>query len=283
MLKQCNPVSTQFDPVTVTRFDPVTAFPELFDGFGTMAGIFRINLQENASPFCLFVPRTIPAGLREPAKAATMKMLREDIIEVVKGTSDWCAALSIVPKPNGKDVRPGVDLTMLNKSVQRESYPLPRIAELLASLGVSVMWSKLDANSGFHQCILDPESKLLTTFITPWGRFCFKRMPFGISSAPEYFQRTMKSILEGVVCMMDDILVHWPSEAEHWRNLRSVLSAIKRSDMTLRKDKCEFGKQEIKFLGHVISREGIKPDREKIKAITEMSPPPRLGRKPVVS
>jgi len=165
---------------------------------------------------------------------------------------------------------------MLNKSVQRESYPLPRITELLASLGGSVMWSKLDANSGFHQCILDPESKLLTTFITPWGGLCFKRMPFGITSAPEYFQGTMESILEGlegVVCMMDDILVHGPSEAGHWRNLQSVLSAIKRSGMMLRKDKCEFGKEEIKFLGHVISREGIKPDPEQIKAITEISPP----------
>jgi len=273
MLKQCNLAATQLDSVTGTRFDPVTIFPELFDGLGTMPGIFRINLRENASPFCLFVPRTIPASLRESAKAAIMKMLQEDIIEVVKGPSDWCAALTIVPKPNGKDVRPCVDLTMLNKSVQRESYPLPRITELLASLGGSVMWSKLDANSGFHQCILNPESKLLTTFITPWGRFCFKRMPFGISSGPEYFQRTMESILEGVVCMMNDILVHGPSEAGHWRNLRSVLSAIKRSGMTLRVDKCELGKQEIKFLGHIISREGIKPDPEKIKAITEMSPP----------
>ena len=218
-----------------------------------MPGNFRINLRENASPFCLFVPRTIPAGLRELAKAAIMKMLQEDIIEVVKGPSDWCAALTIVPKPNGKDVRPCVDLTMLNKSVLRERYPLLRITKLLASLGGSVMWSKLDANNGFHQCMLDPESKLLRTFITPWGRFYFKRMPFGILSAPEYVQRTMESILEGVVCMMDDILVHGPSEAQHWKNLQNVLFAIKRSAMVLRKDKCEFGKQEIKFLGHVIS------------------------------
>jgi len=149
-------------------------FPRLFDGLDTMPGVFRINLRENATPYCLFVPRTIPAGLKEPAKVAIMKMFEEDIVEVVKGPSDWCAALTIVPKLNGKDVRPCVDLTMLNKSVKRESYPLPRITELLASLGGSVMWSKLDANSGFPQCILEPESertrsRLLTTFITPGG------------------------------------------------------------------------------------------------------------------
>jgi len=71
-----------------------------------MPGVFIINLRENASPFCLYVPRTIPAGLREPARAAIMNMLEEDIIQVVKGPSDWCAALALVPKPNGKTCTP---------------------------------------------------------------------------------------------------------------------------------------------------------------------------------
>ena len=108
LVKRCNHVTTQLDPFAT--------FPKLFTGLGTTPGIFKINFGENTSPFCLYAPLTIPAGLREPARAAIMKMLKEDIIEVVKGPSDWCAALIIVPKPNGKDVRPCVDLTMLNKT-----------------------------------------------------------------------------------------------------------------------------------------------------------------------
>ena len=101
----------------------------------------------------------------------------------------------------------------LDSSQQRrreDSIPFTQ-GEMLAMLTKGRVFSKLDANASFWQVRLDPESKRLTTFITPWGRFCFKRMPFGISSAPEYFQRCMEKILgglEGVLCLMDDILVY---------------------------------------------------------------------------
>ena len=79
-----------------------------------------------------------------------------------------------------------IDLTALNKSVQREVYPLPRISDMLTRLSEERVFSKLDANSGFWQIKMDSNSKLYTTFVTPWGRFCFKRMPFGIFSAPSF-------------------------------------------------------------------------------------------------
>ena len=115
-----------------------------------------------------------------------------------------------VPKPNGS-VRICVDLTQLNKAVEREIHPMSSVDESLAKLGKSSIFTKLDANSGFWQVPLDDESKLLTTFITPSGRFCFNRLPFGITSAPEVFQRTMSNILEGldgVICHTDDVLIH---------------------------------------------------------------------------
>ena len=99
---------------------------------------------------------------------------------------------------------------MLSKGVERELYPLPRISDMLSQLSTGKLFSKLDANSGPWQVELCEESKLLTTFITPWGRFCFNRMPFGICSAPEFFQRSMEKILHGlngVICMMADVLV----------------------------------------------------------------------------
>jgi hypothetical protein len=147
---------------------------------------------------------------------------------------------------------------------------------MLSELSDGVMFSKLDANSGFWQVKLDPKCKLLTTFVTPWGRFCFKRMPFGISSAPEYFQRTMERILkglEGVICLMDDILVYGKNADEHWFRLSKVLKRVEKSGMTLRKEKCEFGCSEIKFLGHLVSGVGIKPDPDKVKDVIYMMPP----------
>ena len=169
-----------------------------------------------------------------------------------------------------------VDLTALNKGFMRETYPLPRISEMLSRLSEGKIFSKLDANSGFWQVKLDPKCKLMTTFITPWRRFCFKRMPFGISSAPEFFQRGMEKILEGlegVVCLMDDVLVYADDVETHWERLRTVLNKISESGMTLRKDKCVFASKTVKFLGHIVSGDGIKPDPEKVKAIVEMSPP----------
>ena len=94
----------------------------------------------------------------------------------------------VVPKANGK-VRICVDLTNLRESILREFHPLPSVDHTLAQQSVATVLSKLDANSGFWQIGLSPESAKLTTFITPFGRFCFNRLPFGISSAPEHFQK----------------------------------------------------------------------------------------------
>ena len=115
-----------------------------------------------------------------------------------------------MPRPNGK-IRMCVDLTALNRGVKRTAYPLPKVTEMLAMLANNRNFSKLDANAGFWQVKLDLESKRLTTFITPWGRFCFKRMPFSISCLPEYFQHCMEKILvclDGFLCLMDDVLVY---------------------------------------------------------------------------
>ena len=117
----------------------------------------------------------------------------------------------VAPKSNN-DIRLCVDLTSLNKAVRREVHPMASVDENLARIQNSRFFSKLDANSGFWQIPLDPSSRLLTTFITPFGCYCFNRLPFGISSAPEVFQRTMSRILEdldGVVCQDWVRLVQW--------------------------------------------------------------------------
>ena len=128
---------------------------------------------------------------------------------------------------------------------------MPSVDENLGKLGESKIFPKLDANSWFRQIPLDEESKLLTTFVTLFGRFCFNRLPFGISSVPEIFQHTMSKILEGsegTLCQMDDVLIHG-------------LHCLQEAGLTL-KDKCEFSRSSIRFLAHIIDSSGLHADTQ---------------------
>ena len=147
---------------------------------------------------------------------------------------------------------------------------------MLAQLAGAAVFSKLDANSGFWQIPLAKTSRHLTTFITPFGRFCFNKMAFGISSAPEYLHKRMSKIslgLNSVLCQMDDILIHGCSQDEHDRRCAAALNRIQSSGVTLNPDKCKFNKEKLTFLGHVISKEGIAPDPKKNTAIYQMKAP----------
>lgn len=117
----------------------------------------------------------------------------------------------------------------------------------------------------FHQVKLSEESRELTTFITPMGRFCFQRLPFGICSAPEYFERQMSRIsegLEGVVSMIDDILVF------------RALQHLEEGGIELNRKKCTFSANQVKFLGvFLVSAQGISPDPEKVEALAKLPTP----------
>uniref|UniRef100_A0A3Q1EIG7 Gypsy retrotransposon integrase-like protein 1 n=1 Tax=Acanthochromis polyacanthus TaxID=80966 RepID=A0A3Q1EIG7_9TELE len=138
------------------------------------------------------------------------------------------------------------------------------------------MFTSLDAASGFWQIPLHPESSKLTTFITPFGRYAFKRLPFGITSAPEIFQRKMAetlSDLDGVAIYMDDILVYGNTAEQHDERLSKVLERIESTGLKLNKDKCVFRQNQLHFLGQVIDKSGVKPDPDKVKAIKELPEP----------
>ena len=128
------------------------------------------------------------------------------------------------------------------------------------------MFSTLDANSGFWQVPLEKSSRLLTTFLTPYGCYCFNKMLFGICSAPKHFQKQMEKILtglEGVLCHMDDVLIFGQSKEEHNVRLEAALRHIQAAGVTLNPTKCQFGKTELKFLGYLINDKGIQPDPDK--------------------
>ena len=166
-------------------------------------------------------------------------------------------------------------LTQLNKAVKREFYPMSSVDDSLAKLSNARYLTRLDANSGFLQITLDSESQLLTTFITPYGRFCFHRLCFGIRSAPEIFHCKMNKILEGVpgvICNMDDILIHGTTREKHDQRDDEVMERIQRSGMTLN-NKCEFSKTSTKFLGFIIDEGGIHADPLKVAAISKFPAP----------
>ena len=197
------------------------------------------------------------------------------VISPVQEPTPWCAAMVVVPKDSGA-VRICVDLKPLNESVLREVHPMPKVDTTLAQLSGATVFSKLDANSGIWQLSLTKESKLLTTFITPFGRFCFNKLPFGISSAPEIFQCHMNNVLSGlpgVLCHVDDILVYGKDLTEHESRLHATLKRIQAAGITLNQSKCCFNQSRASFLGHVIDKDGILPDPKKTTAILEMAPP----------
>ena len=185
------------------------------------------------------------------------------VISKVNEPTPWCAGMVVVPKKSGA-VQIFVDLKPLNESILQEVHPIPRVDETLAQLAGATVFSKLDANSGFWQIPLAKPSRKLTTFITPFGRYYFNRLPFGISSAPELFQRRMRKLLEGlkgVVCLMDDVLVFGATNDEHDIRLVAVLERLETAGVTLNPAKCEFSRDSVKFLGHMVDKDGIQAEQ----------------------
>ena len=254
-------------------------YPTLFKGLGTFKGnSYTIQLKPDAKPFALFTPRNVPLPLRKKVQDELARMESLGVISRVEEPTPWCAGMVVVPKKSGA-VRICVDFRPLNDNVLREVHPLPKVDETLAQMAGATVFSKLDANCGFWQIPLDEQSRSLTTFITPFGRYRFNKLPFGISSAPEHFQRRMNEILagqEGVLCHMDDVLIFGQDQQEHDSRLHAALQKIQEAGATLNPEKCEFSKQSLTFLGHIVNQHGISPDPSKTTAVLEMETPKSL-------
>ena len=168
------------------------------------------------------------------------------MISQIDKPSPWCAGMVVVLKPSEK-VRICVDMKLLNEDVIRE---LPAVDEALAQLSGTRIFTKLDANEGFWQIPLTKEPRPLTTSITPFGRYQFNALPFGITSAPDLFQKHMNALLanlKDVFCLMDDVLVYGENQRVHDKRLEAVLQRIKAAGMTLNSDKRIVSKSQLKF------------------------------------
>ena len=180
------------------------------------------------------------------------------ILERVEDVSEWCSPMSFVPKPDG-DVRTVVDLVHLNKFVERPVHPFPTPKDIIAQIpGTSRYFAVFDAK---RQIELDEESRPLTTFITEWGCYRYRRAPMGLtSSGDEFCARTDKALagIPGVFKLVDDILLVGDDVPQLTERVQAVFKRCKENGITLSNTKHQVGSQ-VKFAGYIISDEGTRP------------------------
>ena len=208
-------------------------------------------------------------------KAHIQKLLDQGVIK--PSHSPYASPIVLARKKDGS-LRMCIDYRRLNAKTCRDSFPLPRIEEALDSLKGAKYFSTLDLASGYNQIAVDEADKHKTAFITPFGLFQYERLPFGMSGAPATFQRFMQrlfseKLFEILLIYLDDLLVFSETFEEHLQHLDYVLTTIEKHGLKLKPSKCQLFRDEVPYLGHIISAEGVGTDPEKVKAVEEWPTP----------
>src|SRR5581483_1613593 len=174
-----------------------------------------------------------------------------------------------------------VNYKPLNDVTKKDNYPLPRIDKILDSLHEAQWFTTLDLALGYWQIKVCKEDQEKTAFITKFGTYEFKVMPFGLCNAPATFQRTMDYVLrdirnEFVMVYLDDVIIYSKTFEEHMIHIKEVFNRIREANLRLKAEKCCFAEKELQFLGHVVGQEGVKPDPEKIEKVVNYPSPTNL-------
>ena len=258
----------------------VAEFPSVFDGrVKVMEGEqFCISLTEDAQPFCVRTPRVVPFAYRDKLREELDLLQNQGVIAPVTVPTEWCAPIVVTPKKNSDKIRLCVDLSRLNRFVRRERYQSTPPAQAVADIAAenAKVFTKLDALKGYHQCPLDEDSQLLTTFITPFGRYKFLRAPYGLSSISEHYNRRMDEAFEGLSGyrrVVDDVVIFDKDEAQHAPHVRQFLARCAERNITLNLDKWQFAEPEVNFAGYFLSADGYRIDDSTTNAITKFPTP----------
>ena len=253
-------------------------FPKLFSGdksdIGTVPNIRHKIVTTTDSPVCTRQWR-LPHSTQQVIRDECDKMLAAGVIE--PSSSPWLSPVVLVKKPDGT-IRFCIDFRNLNKVSVAVSYPLPRMDLLLDELGGTSYFTVLDSRSAYWAVEVEPDDRPKTAFSDGHRLYHFRRLPFGLATAPSTFQRTMNMILASVLgkhtlAYLDDIVVYSKSFDEHMQHLEETLTLLSKAGMKLNHSKCSFAQKSIKFLGFQVSGDGIAPDPDKVTAINSMPAP----------
>jgi hypothetical protein len=209
----------------------------------------------------------------EAAKAKVHRLLEANFIEPVAYPT-WLANVVMAQKKSGK-WRMCIDFTSLNKAYPKDNFPLPRIDKIVDSAAGCEVMSLLDCFSGYHQIYMKEEDKASTSFITPFGTYCFVRMPEGLKNAGSTFSRLTKTMLESQVgrnifTYVDDIVVASKNKEDHLADLVETFANMREARLRLNPEKCIFGVRQGKILGYLVSHRGIEANPTKIQAMINM-------------
>ena len=233
----------------------------------------KVKISESASPVRQKL-RRLPFAVRSAVSDELNKLLSSGVIERIDA-SPWVSPIVVTQKKTG-GIRMCVDLREPNKAIVVDSHPLPHMDELLATLAGSILFSTIDLESAYHQLPLHPDSRDLTAFITHEGLFRFCRVPYGLASAPAAFQKMMSVVLQGVPNVqnyLDDIICFGSTQLQHDAALQEVLQRLKKAGLRINEKKCQYRQPSLRFLGHIVTAQGIEPDTDHVKAITQAPPP----------
>lgn len=249
-------------------------YEDLFSGLGCLPGQYHIVVDKSVRPV-VCASRKIPLGLRNKLAEELRKMEKLGVIRKVSYPTQWVHPLVLAAKKNN-GIRVCLDPRELNRAVQRAHFQLPTVTELASRLQGARYFSVLDANSGFWAVSLDEASADLCTFATPFGRYQFLRLPFGINCASEVFHGKIRQLLEdleGTDSFIDDIIIWGSTKQEHDRRLEALLKRAREINLKFNREKCKLCVEEVTYLGHVFDKNGMRPDSNKVKAIREMPEP----------
>ena len=234
----------------------------------------KIYANKEARPR-FFKPRNLPYALKAKVGAEIDRLVQQGIMQPVK-YAEWAAPIVPVLKPDNTVRICGDYKLTVNKVSKLEQYPIPRVDDLFASLSGGQKFTKLDMRHAYHQIPLEEESRKYVTVNTHKGLFTYNVLPFGVSSSPAIFQRTMEGVLQGipnVAAFLDDILLTGRNDQEHLQTLAEVLNRLEKAGLRLKRNKCMFMSKEVIFLGHKVDATGLHPVLDKVTAIQEAPAP----------
>jgi hypothetical protein len=230
-------------------------------------------------------PNRIPHALKPVVEEHVEDMLKKVIIE--RSISPWSSSIVLVKnKTTDASVkyRFCVDYRSLNAVTKPDAYPIPNIVDTLDSLGTSKIFSVLDMASGYHQIEIQEEDREKTAFACHMGHYQFTKLPFGVNNGPATYQRCMDFILTGLkvidsLAYLDDLICYSATMEEHADKLARIFRRLEQANFKIQPSKCVFATDTVEYLGHIVTKEGVKPDPRKIQTVKEHSPRcPRVYR-----